>query len=66
MPVPDILRCLSYGDFYGQYALGREHYRMLPGPILSIRCTDCSRCAVRRPNGVQVQQRLVRAQELFA
>jgi hypothetical protein len=64
LPVPDILRCLSYAEGYGQFALGRERYQELP--VLSAACPDCERCTVQCPNGVQVAQRVGRAQELFA
>lgn len=66
MRVADTIRYLSYNDFYGQYALGREHYQTLPESVRAIRCADCSECVIQCPNGVHVQERLVRAQELFA
>jgi len=66
MPVPDAIRYLSYADFYGQFALGREHFMALPQEVRDVRCSDCSSCAVRCPNGVRVAERLIRAQELFA
>src|ERR1035441_8565938 len=30
VPVPETIRYLSYADFYGQFALGREHFLALP------------------------------------
>ncbi len=66
VPVADTLRYLSYLDFYGQYALAREHFQALPEQVQSIRCSDCSACAVRCPNGVHVQERLIRAQDWLA
>ncbi len=63
--VPETLRYLSYADFYGQFALGREHFAALPAPQREIRCRDCNECAVRCPNGVHVAERMRRAQELF-
>jgi predicted aldo/keto reductase-like oxidoreductase len=66
VPVPDTIRYLSYADFYGQFALGREHFLALPEEARGVRCRDCGSCAVRCPNGVHVAERLVRAQELFA
>ena len=65
-PVSDTIRYLSYADFYGQFALGREHFLELPEEIRNVRCSDCSSCAVQCPNGVHVTERLIRAQELFA
>jgi predicted aldo/keto reductase-like oxidoreductase len=66
VPVPDTLRYLSYSDAYGQFALGREHFLALPAQVRAIRCGDCTECAIHCPNGVRVQERLIRAQELFA
>ena len=66
IPVADVLRYLSYSEGYGQFQLGRESFLSLPGEIRNVRCDDCTHCAVRCPNGVQVVQRLKRAQELFA
>jgi hypothetical protein len=64
--VADTIRYLSYADFYGQFALGREHFLALPEEARAVRCRDCGSCAVKCPNGVHVAERLVRAQELFA
>jgi predicted aldo/keto reductase-like oxidoreductase len=66
IPVADVLRYLSYSEGYGEFQLGRENFLSLPKGIQNVRCDDCSSCAVRCPNGVQVAQRLKRAQELFA
>jgi uncharacterized protein len=66
VPVADVLRYLSYSEGYGQFQLGRENFLALPEAIRSVRCSDCASCDVHCPNGVQVVQRLRRAQELFA
>jgi aryl-alcohol dehydrogenase-like predicted oxidoreductase len=66
VPVADTIRFLSYADFYGQFALGRERFLELPENIRNVRCSDCSTCAITCPNGVHVAERLIRAQELFA
>ncbi len=66
LPVTDMLRYVAYADGYGQFALGREHFLKLPAAIRSVNCGDCSSCAVRCRNGVDVVRRLRRAQELFA
>lgn len=58
------LRCLTYADGYGQFALARQRYQELPAaPAV---CADCSACTVACPNGVNVRDRLVLARELFA
>jgi hypothetical protein len=66
VPIPDTIRYLSYADFYGQFALGREHFLALPEEARAVRCRDCDSCQVRCPNGVHVAERLIRAQDLFA
>jgi hypothetical protein len=66
LPVANMLRYLTYADGYGQFALGREHFRLLPAGAASVRCRDCPVCTVACPHGVRVRQRLSRAQELFA
>lgn len=66
LPVADILRFLMYADSYGEFGLGLSEYRGLPAEVAGVRCSDCSRCTVQCPNGVQVVQRLTRAQECFA
>ncbi len=66
LPVADILRYLTYAEGYGQFALGREHFKQLPPDIAAVRCDLCPSCSVSCPNGVKVSQRLARAQEVFA
>jgi hypothetical protein len=66
VPVPEELRILSYADGYGEFALARERFLELPLEQRSVRCGDCAECAVQCVNGVRVQERLARAQELFA
>jgi predicted aldo/keto reductase-like oxidoreductase len=66
LPVADVLRYLSYADGYGQFALAREEYAKLPRELANVRCRDCDHCTVNCPYGVQVSERLSRAQELFA
>jgi predicted aldo/keto reductase-like oxidoreductase len=65
VPVPETIRYLAYADFYGQFALGREHFLALSAETRAARCRDCASCQVRCPNGVHVAERLMRAQELF-
>lgn len=65
VPVPDVLRILTYAEGYGQFAMARERYLELPEPARAVRCTDCSECSVKCPNGVRVQERVTRAQEWF-
>ena len=65
VPVPDVLRILSYADGYGEFALARERFLGLSPEARAARCGDCGSCAVECPNGVAVRARLMRAQELL-
>jgi predicted aldo/keto reductase-like oxidoreductase len=65
MPVTDVLRFLAYNDYCGNYHQARMSFMELPNEIKNIRCSDCSTCAIKCPNGVQVHARLIRAQELW-
>ena len=66
IPVADVLRYLSYSEGYGEFQLARENYLSLPAAIQNARCSTCAACAIPCPNGVNVAQRVRRAQELFA
>ncbi|MBN1831933.1 MAG: aldo/keto reductase [Deltaproteobacteria bacterium] len=66
MPVTDELRFLAYNDFGGDFHQAQESFRRLPKEIREIRCSDCSSCTIQCPNGVDVRNRLIRAQELLA
>ena len=66
LQVADALRCLTYADGYGQFALGRERFLDLSAKHAEIRCADCNSCTVNCPHGVEVPSRMARAQELFA
>jgi hypothetical protein len=66
LPVSDVLRILTYSEGYGEFDLARERFLELTPEQQAVKCADCSKCAIECPNGVRVQDRLVRAQELFA
>lgn len=66
LPVSDLIRYVSYADGYGQFSMAREQFMELPEEMRGIRCADCDQCTVTCPKGVQVAQRVSRAQELFA
>src|ERR1035441_9423688 len=52
LPVADVLRFLMYAEGYGQFALGREHFKTLPAEVAGVRCGSCAHCTVECPNGV--------------
>jgi hypothetical protein len=62
--VPDSLRCLTYADGYGQFAMARQRYQELPPSGGA--CSNCASCKVACPNGVDVRTRLLRAHDLLA
>jgi predicted aldo/keto reductase-like oxidoreductase len=64
--VAEILRHLSYAEGYGDVRLALESYRALPADVVSRSCADCAECTVHCPHGVQVAQRVARAQEWLA
>jgi predicted aldo/keto reductase-like oxidoreductase len=66
LPVQDMLRIVTYADGYGQFGLARERFLELAPEHTAARCNLCPRCTVQCPHGVQVAERLIRAQELFA
>ncbi len=66
VPVTDELRFLAYYDFGGNFRQAQENFRRLPEKIRSVRCSDCSSCVIECPNGVDVRNRLMRAQTLLA
>jgi aryl-alcohol dehydrogenase-like predicted oxidoreductase len=66
LPVADVLRYVMYAEGYGQFELGRDHFKQLPAELASVRCGDCPTCTVKCRFGVNVPQRLSRAQEMFA
>ncbi|HSW39930.1 MAG TPA: aldo/keto reductase [Acidobacteriota bacterium] len=65
VPVADELRYLAYHDFGGDFHQARDTFMRLPEEIRTVRCSDCSACAIQCPNGVEVQNRLIRAQYLL-
>lgn len=66
LPVSDMIRYVSYAEGYGEFALGRDQFKLLPQEVQDVRCGDCTKCAVSCPNGVRIADRVGRAQELFA
>jgi predicted aldo/keto reductase-like oxidoreductase len=66
LPVADMNRFLMYAENYGEFGLGRDHFRVLPADVREVRCGSCEGCTVQCPNGVHVPARLARAQECFA
>ena len=66
VPVPDMLRFLTYAEGYGEFALARERFLELPENLRKIRCSDCAACSLKCAHGIAVRDRLIRAQEMLA
>jgi aryl-alcohol dehydrogenase-like predicted oxidoreductase len=66
VPVPDVLRFLTYAEGYGQFALARERFLEIPPPARDVRCRDCTSCSFTCAYGVAVRDRLTHAQEMLA
>jgi len=66
MPVTDVMRFLAYNDFCGNYHQAKLNFKNLPKEVQGVNCSECSACEIKCPNGVHVQDRLIRAQELLA
>jgi uncharacterized protein len=66
VPVTDELRYLAYHDFGGDMHQARENFAHLPEEVRKVQCGDCSSCSIQCPNGVEVRNRLIRAQDLLA
>jgi hypothetical protein len=66
VPVPDVLRFLTYAEGYGQFALARERFMAMPRSVRDIRCRDCASCSFGCAYGLAVRDSLTRAQEILA
>ncbi len=66
LPVSDMVRFVTYVEGYGDFRMGQAGFERLPAAVQRVRCEDCATCVVACPNGVNVRERVSRAQELFA
>jgi len=66
VPVPDVLRFLTYAEGYGQFGLARERFLEMPQAARDVRCSDCTSCSLRCAYGVAVRDRLTYAQNVLA
>jgi hypothetical protein len=61
-----INRCLMYADAYRSPALARSTYREIPSALSASACLDCSACAARCVNGLDIPAKMRRARKLLA
>jgi len=66
VPVPDMLRFLTYVEGYGEFALARERFLELPENLRKIRCGDCAACSLKCAYAVAVRDRLIHVQGMLA
>ena len=66
IPVPDVLRFLTYAEGYGQFALARERFLEMPRTARDARCSDCTSCSFRCAHGVAFRDALTHAQQMLA
>jgi predicted aldo/keto reductase-like oxidoreductase len=66
VPVPDVLRFLTYAEGYGQFALARERFLEMPRAARDVQCADCASCTFRCAYGVAVRDRMTHAQRMLA
>lgn len=62
----ELNRCLGYAYGYGDIELARENYEQLPASSRVDICDDCDECLVRCVNGLDLNDTVRRARELFA
>jgi predicted aldo/keto reductase-like oxidoreductase len=66
VPVPDVLRLLTYAEGYGQFALARERFQELPRRAREVRCSDCGSCSFTCAYGLAFRDALTHAQGMLA
>jgi uncharacterized protein len=64
--VHEINRCLGYAYGYGDLRLARENYAELPASTKVDRCGGCDVCTVKCVNGIDLNDSVRRAKQLFA
>jgi len=66
LPIPDLLRCITYRDEHGKPTYARQVYREVTaaGPLPD--CGHCTACAQACPHGVAGRERIRATRELRA
>ena len=62
----ELNRCLGYAYGYGSRELAQENYNMLPASSKIGVCDECDECLVRCVNGIDLNNTISRARQLFA
>jgi len=66
VPIPDVLRCITYRDIHGKPEYARVVYRETLSSSSAAECGDCGLCAEACPHGLDVPARLRYARRVFA
>ena len=66
LPIPDVLRCITYRDIHRKPGYARAVYRETVRSSFAADCGDCSLCAQACPHGLDVPGRLSYARRVFA
>jgi len=64
--ISELNRCLGYAYGYGDMRLAEENYQQIPRSSRVDVCKDCTECAVKCVNGLNLTETIQRAKELFA
>jgi len=65
--ISEINRSLMYAEGgYNSLSLARATYRDIPTAVSAAACVNCAQCAAACPHGLNIGERMSRAQELFA
>ncbi len=65
VPIPDILRCVTYRDAHGKPARAARVYRDSVGPRVAAACGDCAKCMQTCPHGIDIRAQMERAEKVF-
>ncbi len=63
--VCELNRCLGYSYGYGDDRLAWENYQQLPKSTRVNICNDCTECAVKCANGLNLTETIQRAKKMF-
>jgi len=64
--ISTINRCLMYAEAYKSFELARSTYNEIPIAISAAACSDCTACAARCVNGLDIPVKMEKARKLLA
>jgi len=63
--INELNRCLKYAYSYKNMNLARENYRALPRSLKIDICKDCTECIIKCVNGLNLNETITKARNLF-